>query len=63
MNEKPVPTDDQLRDHLQYSDDYDVGTDSVVSRGDFPGAYVQCWVWVDFNAVEGFEKIDYYEDE
>jgi len=43
------PTDEGYRAAAEAKQEYgvlEVDSNAVVSRGDDPGAYVQCWVWV-----------------
>ena len=39
-------TDQQYRDAIACTDELEVDPDATVSQGSDPGAWVQCWVWV-----------------
>ena len=42
----------------QRDGEIEIDDDAVVSRGDYDGAYVQAWVWVDAAYLPNKEKIN-----
>ena len=58
--QKPDPSDEAMRQTAKrlYESEGSIEIDpnATVSRGGDPGAYVQAWVWVDFDDVDEGEK-------
>ena len=52
-----IPTDEDLRNeaasYFKNTDEFSIDNDAPISRAnpDSPGAWVQCWLWIDYKEV------------